>query len=244
MLRRRPLFHYPGGFSFALIGWLVFFSPIPAHAAAGRPTDVVQNFYSVLLDVMQHSAALGPKGRYQKLEPVVHGTFDVPFMARLSVGPSWSRLTPEQKRRAAQAYSRYIAAVYASRFDAYAGEQFKVLGEQQIKHGTLIKTQIVKSNGEPVAINYVVHDNDSAWQIRDIYLSGAISELATHRSEFAATLRSSGIDGLIDSLNKKADELQISELRLLRYSCELATGRARWRNGGSNTSAGGKKARV
>ena len=51
-----------------------------------------------------------------------------------------------------QAYSRYVAAVYASRFDSYAGEQFKVLGQQQIKHGTLIKTQIIKSNGEPVAI--------------------------------------------------------------------------------------------
>jgi phospholipid transport system substrate-binding protein len=209
MLRRRPLFRYAGGLCFALIAWLVFFSPIPTQAAAGPPTGVVQNFYNILLDVMQHSTALGPKGRYQKLEPVVHTTFDVPFMSRLSVGPSWSRLTPEQKRRAVQAYGRYIAAVYASRFDAYAGEQFKVLGEQHIKHGTLIKTQIVKSNGEPVAINYVVHDNDLAWQIRDIYLSGAISELATHRSEFAATLRSSGIDGLIDSLNKKADELQI-----------------------------------
>ena len=209
MLRRRPSFRYPGALRFALIGCLVFFSPIPTQAAAGPPTGVVQNFYNILLDVMQHSTALGPKGRYQKLEPVVHTTFDVPFMSRLSVGPSWSRLTPEQKRRAVQAYGRYIAAVYASRFDAYAGEQFKVLGEQQIKHGTLIKTQIVKSNGEPVAINYVVHDNDIAWQIRDIYLSGAISELATHRSEFAATLRSSGIDGLIDSLNKKADELQI-----------------------------------
>jgi phospholipid transport system substrate-binding protein len=48
-----------------------------------------------------------------------------------------------------------------------------------------------------------------AWQIRDIYLSGAISELATHRSEFATILRTNGIDGLIDSLNKKAADLQI-----------------------------------
>jgi phospholipid transport system substrate-binding protein len=193
---------------FVAASWLVLLFPIPAYAAAGPPTEVVRNFYSVLLDIMQHAATLGPKGRYQKLEPVVLGTFDVPFMARLSVGPSWRNLTVEQKRRAVQAYSRYIAAVYASRFDAYAGEQFKVLGEQQIKHGTLIKTQIIKSNGEPVAINYVVHDNDIAWQIRDIYLSGAISELATRRSEFGATLRINGIDGLIDSLNKKADDLQ------------------------------------
>jgi phospholipid transport system substrate-binding protein len=197
-----------GGLWLFFAGWLVLFAPIPAAAAAAGPTDVVRNFYGVLLDVMQHAAALGPKGRYQKLEPVVAGTFDVPFMARLSVGPAWARLTPEQKRRAVQAYTRYIAAIYATRFDEYAGEQFQVLGEQKIKHGTMIKTHIIKSNGEPVAINYVVHDNDTAWQIRDIYLSGSISELATRRSEFATILRTGGIDGLIGSLNKKADELR------------------------------------
>jgi phospholipid transport system substrate-binding protein len=209
-MRRRQRYRVRSlaGLWLIIIGWMVFSSPMPAAAPTG-PTEVVRNFYGVLLDIMQHSAALGPKGRYQKLEPVVLGTFDVPFMARLSVGPTWTRLTVDQKRRAVQAYSRYIAAVYASRFDAYAGEQFQVLGQQQIKHGTLIKTQIIKSNGEPVAINYVVHDNDIAWQIRDIYLSGAISELATHRSEFALILRTSGIDGLIDSLNKKADDLQV-----------------------------------
>lgn len=195
-------------FGFLLVALLVF--PLSeAPATTGAPTDVVRNFYGVLLDIMQHAAPLGPKGRYQKLEPVVRGTFDVPFMARLSVGPTWRSLTPEQKRRAVQAYSRYIAAIYASRFDDYAGEKFEVLGQQQIKHGTLIKTHIVKSNGEPVAINYVVHDNDNAWQIRDIYLSGSISELATRRSDFANILRTSGIDGLIDSLNKKADDLQV-----------------------------------
>ena len=195
-------------FGFLLAVWLVFPS-LEVPAAPGAPTDVVRNFYGVLLDVMQHASALGPRGRYQKLEPVVRATFDVPFMSRLSVGPTWRTLTPEQKRRAIQAYSRYIAAIYATRFDDYAGEKFEVLGQQQIKHGTLIKTHIIKSNGEPVAINYVVHDNDNAWQIRDIYLSGSISELATRRSDFANILRTSGIDGLIDTLNKKADDLQV-----------------------------------
>ena len=195
-------------FGFLLAAWLVF--PLSeAPATTGAPTDVVRNFYGVLLDIMQHAEALGPKGRYQKLEPVVRGTFDVPFMARLSIGPTWRSLTPEQKRRAVEAYTRYIAAIYANRFDDYAGEKLEVLGQQQIKHGTLIKTRIVKSNGEPVAINYVVHDNDNAWQIRDIYLSGSISELATRRSDFANILRTSGIDGLIASLNKKADDLQV-----------------------------------
>ncbi|MBV8122068.1 MAG: ABC transporter substrate-binding protein [Alphaproteobacteria bacterium] len=189
------------------VGWLLFASPSFAAATPG-PSDVIRNFCSQLLDVMQHAAALGAKGRYQRLQPIMLSAFDVPFMARLSIGPTWYRLTPDQKRRAAAAYARYLTAVYATRFDDYAGQKFEVLGEERIKHGTLVKTQIVKANGEPVSINYVMHDNDIAWQIRDLYVGDAISELATRRSEFSGILRSSGIDGLIASMNKKADELQ------------------------------------
>ena len=191
-----------------VVGSLLSLGPT-ASATTPGPSDVVRRFYGELLNTMQHASTLGAKGRYQQLEPVVRASFDVPFMARLSIGPSWSRLSVEQKQRAAQAYGRYIAAVYATRFDEYTGQRFEILGEQQIKHGTLVKTEIIKANGEPVSINYVLHDNDTAWQIRDVYLSGAISELATRRSEFSAILRSSGIDALIASLNKKADDLQI-----------------------------------
>jgi phospholipid transport system substrate-binding protein len=193
---------------FVLVGWLVLFA-LPVGATSPGPTDVVRHFYSQLLDVMQHASTLGAKGRFQKLEPIVLGLFDVPYMARLSIGPSWAKLSIDQKRRAAQAYGRYLTALYATRFDSYSGERFEVLGEQQIKHGTMVKTRIVKSNGEPVSINFVLHDNDIAWQARDVYLDSAISEVATRRSEFSAILRTSGIDALIASLNKKADDLQI-----------------------------------
>jgi phospholipid transport system substrate-binding protein len=187
---------------------LLLFGPA-ASATSPGPTEVIRQFYAELQNVMQHAAQLGAKGRYQKLEPIVHRLFDVPYMAKLSIGPSWAKLAADQKRRAAQAYGRYVTALYTTRFDGYSGERFEVLGEQQIKHGTMVKTRIVKSNGEPVSINFVLHDNDHAWQARDIYLDSAISELATRRSEFSAVLRTSGIDALIDSLNKKADELQI-----------------------------------
>ena len=208
MLRRQQSASWKAiGFCVLWAAGLLLSSPSPATTPG--PTEVVQRFYAQLLDTMQHAAALGPKGRYQKLEAAVLGTFDIPFMARLSIGPTWHTLTPEQKRNAAAAYGRYIGAVYAARFDGYSGQKFEVLGEQKIKHGVLVRTQIVKANGEPVLINYVLHDNDIAWQIRDIYVGEAISELATRRSEFAGILRSGGIDGLITSLNKKADELQI-----------------------------------
>jgi phospholipid transport system substrate-binding protein len=207
-MRRREL-RFPNltRCAFALAASLLLLSQI-ARATSPGPTDVIRQFYVQLQDVMQHATTLGARGRYQKLEPIVLRMFDVPYMARLSIGPSWARLATDEKRRVALAYGRYLTALYATRFDGYSGERFEVLGEQQIRHATMIKTRIVKSNGEPVSINFVMHDNDIAWQARDVYLDSAISEVATRRSEFAALLRTSGIDALIASLNKKADDLQ------------------------------------
>jgi len=179
----------------------------PAKAAPG-PSDVIRTFYDALLSNMKNAQALGIKGRYDKIEPLVFASFDVPFMSRLSVGSSWSTLTPEKKQELVKAFGRYIATTYATQFDGYSGEQLKVDGEQKVKHATLVKSEIVKSNGEPVQINYLLHDNDDKWQIRDIYLAGTISQLATRRSEFASIMKGQGIDKLIAVLNEKADALQ------------------------------------
>jgi ABC-type transporter MlaC component len=49
--------------------------------------------------------------------------------------------------------------------------------------------------------------NSDVWLNSDIYLDGAISEVVTRRSEFAAILKNDGVDGLIAALNRKADIL-------------------------------------
>jgi len=204
---RRFRLHKVARLSLLLAGALMF-TPGISRAAGPGPSEVVQHLYGELLDTMQHAAALGAKGRYQKLEPTILRTYDVPFMAKLTIGPSWAGLTPDKKQQAAKAYGRYVTAVYASQFDGYSGEKLEVLSEQKIRHGTMVKTRIVKSDGEPVTLNYMVHDNEIGWQIRDVYETGTISQLAVQRSDFTQILRTGGVDGLIAALNKKADDLQ------------------------------------
>jgi phospholipid transport system substrate-binding protein len=189
---------------------LALIDPSAARAASvsGSASDTVRAFYGVLLDTMRNATALGVHGRFKELAPVVQRAFDLPLMTRLSIGLAWNRLTADQKEHAVSAFGRFVTATYASRFDGYSGEKFPVLGELNIDHGVLVRTQIIKSDGETVSINFVTQDNDTAWQIRDVYLGGTLSELATRRSEFAAILRASGVDGLIATLNKKADELE------------------------------------
>jgi phospholipid transport system substrate-binding protein len=193
----------------ALLIGLAMLAPLrTAGAMADNGAYTVRSLYSTLLATMQNGPALGPQGRYWQIEPVVSRVFDIPLMARLAVGPGWTGLSQTQRQQVAEAFTRYIAAVYAERFDSYAGERLQVTGEQSSPGGPIITSQIVKSDGESFDINYLMRNNGGVWQIADVYLDGTISELATRRSEFAEILRRSGIDGLIAALNKKADDLQ------------------------------------
>ena len=177
-------------------------------AAASDPQQVAQDFYAVLLSTMRDGRSLGQNGRYARLAPVVNRTFDLAFMARLAVGPSWATLAPSEQQRLTDAFGNYVSATYADRFNIYSGEQLKVTDERPYGSAVMVETKIVKSNGEATTLTYLMRHNLGAWQISDVYLDGTISQLAVQRSEFNAILRREGVDGLVMALNRKVDLLR------------------------------------
>ena len=185
----------------------------PLHAAPPSGGDAVQSLYDTLLSTMKNGRALGQSGRFTQLEPVIRRSFDIPAMARLSVGPTWASLTDAQRQQLTESFGRYMSAIYADRFDSYAGQRLEVTGQQAAPFGILVKSQIVKANGEPVKVDYMMRLSGDSWLISDIYLDGAISEVATRRSEFAAILKTEGIDGLISALNRKTEILAMNAAR-------------------------------
>jgi hypothetical protein len=73
------------------VTWLLMLAAVPAHAqsTAMNGPEILRGFYATLLSTMKDGPTLGTSGRYAKLEPAVRKTFDVPFMTRLAIGPSW-----------------------------------------------------------------------------------------------------------------------------------------------------------
>jgi phospholipid transport system substrate-binding protein len=189
----------------AMLSAAAFSHPLDAAPASGG--DTVQGLYDALLGTMKNGRILGQSGRFTQLEPVIRRTFDISSMTRLSVGASWAGLSEAQRQQLTDSFGRYISAIYADRFDSYAGQKLQVTGEQPAAAGVMVRSQIVKANGEPVKVDYMMRRAGEGWLISDIYLDGAISEVATRRSEFAAILRTDGVDGLIAALNRKADLL-------------------------------------
>src|SRR5262249_13054304 len=177
----------------------------PNIAAAATASDTVRSFYQTLQYNMQNGPRLGQQGRVARLAPVVPRVFNIPYMTQLAIGSTaWATLPDQQRQQVMQAFDRYVTAVYAERFDKYSGEQLQVIGEQPTAYGTLVKTQIVKADGERVTLNYLMVNGSGGPQVGDVYLSGTISELAAKRADFSSTLRSQGVPGLIAALNNKA----------------------------------------
>jgi phospholipid transport system substrate-binding protein len=186
--------------------------PIIADAAAdpSSAATTVSSLYDVLLSVMKEGPSLGFKGRYDRLSPTVRTTFDFPLMTRLMVGPQWASLTPAQQQQLVAAFSDFSTATYARRFDEYSGERFQVDPTPIASNGggVFVHTKLVKSDGEPVELDYLLRASDDVWRIIDVYLSGTVSELATRRSEFSAVLRRGGPEALVDVLLQKTAALR------------------------------------
>lgn len=183
--------------------------PARADGEAGDPAvKPVRAFYDSLLAVMKQAKELGVRGRYDRLAAPIRATFDLAAMTRIAVGPDWSAIPSEAQSALVDGFTRMTIATYANRFDGYSGERFEVEPESEARPtGRIVRTRLIQSNGEPIALNYLLRDSGAGWKAVDVYLTGTISELATRRAEFAALLKSGGPSTLIDSLRQKTDAL-------------------------------------
>jgi len=189
--------------------------PLPAAAeepAAAAPAadpaalrEPVEKLYAALLEVMKRAEELGFEGRYRVLEPVIGGSYDLPFMAELILGRQWRALSPDQQKLWLETFARLTVSTYADRFDGYAGERFEVGAVEAGTQGTsLVRTKIVKGDGDPVNLDYRMRlAAAGGWRIIDVFLNGTVSELALRRSEYGALMRRDGFDALIAAVREK-----------------------------------------
>jgi phospholipid transport system substrate-binding protein len=184
--------------SFAVIALAV------APVRAAEPAPVVETFYATLLDVMKNADKLGFRGREQKLAPAIDKAYDLPLMARLSVGPQWQKLSPDEQQKITAGFRQMTIATYANRFDGYSGEKFEVEKPAvDASGGKLVQTKLIKSDGEVIQLNYLMRETGGEWKVIDVFLKGTVSELATRRSEFTSVLRRDGAQGLVKLLADK-----------------------------------------
>lgn len=177
-------------------------------AAERTPTAVIEALHQVVLDTFKQSDRLDAPARFERLAPVVSATYDFPRMLGIIAGPAWTAADEAERAALTEAFRRFSIANYAARFKGYTGERFEILGERPgLRDLVIVETRLVRTDGPPVAINYVFERRDGGWLAIDVIAERAISELALRRSEYAQTLKEGGLAGLTALLNERTAEM-------------------------------------
>ncbi|MFZ5609801.1 MAG: ABC transporter substrate-binding protein [Pseudomonadota bacterium] len=190
------------------MAFLAFAGP-PVHAtAANSPEMVVGRFHEALLAAMKNADAWSYEQRRDSLAPIVAQSFDFAFMVRFASGVAWKAFDEAQQARVSAAFADFTLANYAARFHGYSGQRFETLDTVPQRGGrVLVRSQLVKADGEAVRLDYLMNPSGDGWAIMDIFLDGKFSELARRRAEFAPLLRDQGAEGLIAALEDRAQRL-------------------------------------
>lgn len=183
---------------FGLLSLVV--SPV---VAADSATQVIENLHAELLTVMKQAKELGYEGRYQRLDPIVTSSYDLPFIAKFVMGRQWKTLSGEQKSEFVKTFTKLSIATYAANFSGYSGERFKTISNEELRKGRLlVKSILIRSSGGEVTLDYVLHQRENRWRIINAIAEG-VSDLSLKRADYSSYLKKKGFDGLITKLNEK-----------------------------------------
>jgi len=186
---------------------LVIHIAMPCSSAGDRgATEVVEKLHTTLLAVMKDGDKIGYPGRYDQLAPVIKSSFDMPFISRTVLGKYWETFNNEQQSRFVEAFTQLSIATYAANFDIYSGEHFKMIPEKEVTGGRiLVQSQLIKSDGGQVQLDYLLHRTGSQWRIVNIIAEG-VSDLALKRADYSAFLKNNGFEALLKKLNEKINQ--------------------------------------
>lgn len=151
---------------------------------------------------MKAGPAGGFAARRDRLAPVVKDAFDLPVMARLSTGAAWQKLSDADHDKITAAFADWTIASYAANFKEWDGEGFVTKDvTDDGKGNVVVNTRLTQKDGAAVIFNYRMRKSDAGWKVVDIYLEGAISQLALRRGEFGAVIARGGVDELVKHMH-------------------------------------------
>lgn len=182
--------------------------PIPALAAGADPTAPIKDLYAGLETLMRQGSAKPFSDRFHEIAPVIDRAFDLTTILARAVGARWTSLDDPARAQLFKAFRDFTVATYVANFDQYDGQKFQVLPQMRtVGADRIVATQIIRANGSPVRIDYVMRQGSSGWQVVDVLLDGSISRVAVLRSDFRSLLDKGGAPALMASLQRKTADL-------------------------------------
>jgi phospholipid transport system substrate-binding protein len=130
--------------------------------------------------------------------------FDTEYSARLVLGRHWTAASPAQRQRFVNSFYHSLLNSYGTALLDFTDDRLKVLpykGDPAATSAT-VRTQVRKSDGGVVAVNYSLHRTAKGWMAWDVIIEG-ISYVKSFRDDFGGEIDQNGVESLIARLEKQ-----------------------------------------
>lgn len=169
---------------------------------------IVRDLQESLLSSMKAGATLEYEQRLERLRPVIERTHHFEVIARFMLGPHAAKLDEQELEQVVEALKRLSVAEYATHFDRYKGEKFVLFETSaQTDDRLRVMTELVKANGEPIRIDYLLQRQEGRWGIVNVIADG-VSDLALKRAEYGRVLRNEGHAALLKHMREQIGEIR------------------------------------
>lgn len=147
-------------------------------------------------------------GNQQKLyavaEEKILPNFDFDRVCRMVLGKNWKAATTEQQASFQKEFRSLLLRTYSVALGKYKDQviEYKPMRIEPDAKNVTVKTQILQSGGQPIAVDYSLVKNGTNWKVYDIVIEN-VSLVTNYRSQFSNEIRQNGIDSLNTKLADK-----------------------------------------
>ena len=175
--------------------------PSPAQ---GAPTEAMRTTVSQALEVLQDQELKKPERtdeRVTRLKKIADLRFDYGEMAKRSLGGQWEKLEERERQEYVDLFTEFLTATYVEQMHSYSGEEVTFLTERIEGDHAEVKSIMVGKKTE-IPMDYRLMKKGDDWKAYDVLIDG-ISLVQSYRGQFAAILRSSSYEHLVQILREK-----------------------------------------
>ncbi|MEE9331649.1 MAG: ABC transporter substrate-binding protein [Methylophilaceae bacterium] len=175
--------------------------------AAESPDALVKRIAEDVLAIVKSDTDI-QAGNQAKIfalaEEKILPNFNFQRVSRLVLGKNWTRATPEQRAAFKVEFRTLLLRTYATALSKYKNQKIEYLPLRMTENAktTSVKTKILQSGGQPVAVNYKLAKEGETWKVYDIVIGG-VSLVTNYRGQFSQEIRQNGLDSLIKKLADK-----------------------------------------
>ena len=179
-------------------------APPPPEAQSADPSKLVEGVANAMLKDLDADRAAyrkDPAKMSALVEKHLLPVFDTQYSARLVLGKHWRDANEDQRKRFVNAFYQSLLRNYGSALVDFTSDRMKFLPAQVDGDNATVRTEIKRSNGTRIPVNYSLRKTNGEWKAWDVVIEG-ISYVKSFREDFGAEIDQKGLDAVIQRIEK------------------------------------------